>query len=90
MSEEDLKKHVEDADDIEGFTNALEKFREKFEQLEKRVENLEEKNKTKVRVVDTENGKRIVLEDRQQTWFSPNYFRTILDSIDEGSSGSSD
>ena len=82
MAEEELKKKVEEADDVESFTRALEKFHEKFEEIEARVENLEDKNKTKVRVVDTEKGKRIVLEDRQQTWFSPNYFRTILDSID--------
>ena len=60
----------------------LKSIEEKLERLETRVENIEENNKTKVRVVDTEKGKRIVLEDRQQTWFSPNYFRTILDSID--------
>jgi galactose-1-phosphate uridylyltransferase len=64
-------------------TSAIEELREEVESVKDRVEQLEEKSKTKVRVVDTEQGKRIVLENRQQTWFSPNYFRKILDNLDE-------
>ncbi len=64
-------------------TEQIDQLAEDVQQLEKRVENLEESNSTQVRVVDTSNGKKIVLEDRQQTWFSPNYFRTILERMDE-------
>lgn len=84
MSQEDLKQKVKEASEIDDFTNAMEAFRQEFERLESRVDQLEEKTETKVRVVDTDNGKRIVLENRQQTWFSPNYFRKILERIDKG------
>ncbi len=84
MSQDDLKEKVQEADEIEDFTKAMEAFREEFERLESRVDQLEDKTETKVRVVETDNGKRIVLENRQQTWFSPNYFRKILERIDKG------
>ncbi|MDY6770599.1 MAG: hypothetical protein SV186_01430 [Candidatus Nanohaloarchaea archaeon] len=84
MPDDDLKQKVEDASEIDDFTQALEAFRDEFEKLESRVDQLEDKTETKVRVVDTDNGKRIVLENRQQTWFSPNYFRKILERIDQG------
>jgi len=84
MSTDDLKEKVQEADEIDDFTKAMEAFHEEFELLESRVDQLEDKTETKVRVVDTDNGKRIVLENRQQTWFSPNYFRKILKRIDEG------
>lgn len=87
MADKDLKEHVEDASEVEDFTQALERFRQEFENIEERVERLEEDRKTKVRVVDTDRGKRIVLENRNQTWFSPNYFRKILERIDEGEHG---
>lgn len=56
---------------------------QRIDTLEKRVEQLEDSNDTKVRVVETDQGERIVLENRQQTWFSPKYFEKILDSIGE-------
>lgn len=59
-------------------------IREEHEDLRRRVDQIEDNTKTRVRVVDTDQGKRIVLENRQQTWFSPNYFRTILERLDEG------
>lgn len=65
-------------------TEAIDGIREQLGELRRRVENIEESTRTKVRVVDTDQGKRIVLENRQQTWFSPNYFRTILERIDSG------
>lgn len=52
-------------------------------ELEDRIEHLETTNETDVRVVETDNGPRIVLEDRQQTWFPPKYFRKILDRLDD-------
>jgi len=82
MPNKNIKEQVDQAETVDDFIDALEAFRDEFETLEKRVENLEEDKKTKVRVVDTDNGKKIVLENRQQTWFSPNYFRKILDRID--------
>lgn len=85
MPNKDIQKKVDEAETIDDFISALEAFRDEFETLEKRVENLEDANKTKVRVVDTDRGKRIVLENQQQTWFSPNYFRKILERIDSGS-----
>lgn len=84
MTNDDLKEKVQEADEIDDFTKAMEAFRKEFERLESRVDQLEDKTETKVRVVDTDSGKRIVLENRQQTWFSPNYFRKILERIDEG------
>ncbi|MDY6774405.1 MAG: hypothetical protein SVS85_04355 [Candidatus Nanohaloarchaea archaeon] len=63
-------------------TSALEEIREELEGLKERVDRIEDNSRTKVRVVDTEQGKRIVLENRQQTWFSPNYFRKILDNLE--------
>jgi hypothetical protein len=55
---------------------------QRVDTLEKRIEQLEDSNDTKVRVVETDQGERIVLENRQQTWFSPKYFEKILNSID--------
>ncbi len=62
----------------------IDKTQEELEELRQRVDQIEDRTRTRVRVVDTDQGKRFVLENRQQTWFSPNYFRTILERIDEG------
>lgn len=61
----------------------LKSMDERMQELESRISKLEDQNETKVRVVDTDNGKKMVLENRQQTWFSPNYFRKILKRMDE-------
>ncbi|MCJ7450333.1 MAG: hypothetical protein MUP58_01185 [Candidatus Nanohaloarchaeota archaeon QJJ-9] len=61
----------------------LKSMDERMQELESRISKLEDQNETKVRVVDTDNGKKMVLENRQQTWFSPNYFRKILERMDE-------
>ncbi|MDY6777273.1 MAG: hypothetical protein SVU32_01285 [Candidatus Nanohaloarchaea archaeon] len=67
-----------------GLEDMIKSLDEEIQNLKSRVDQLEEKTETKVRVVDTKDrGKKIVLENRQQTWFSPNYFRKILERIDE-------
>ncbi len=83
MSEEDLIDEIEEVEKLEGVSETLKKVVKKLDELERRIESLEDNRKTKVRVVDTDKGKRIVLEDRNQTWFSPNYFRKILDNLDD-------
>ncbi len=83
MSEDNLLKEIEQVEKLGGLSKTLKKVVKKLNEIEKRLENLEDNRKTKVRVVDTDKGKRIVLEDRNQTWFSPNYFRKILENIDE-------
>lgn len=80
---EDLQKELEGVEQLGELANTLESVIKKLDEIEKRLENLEENRKTKVRVVDTEKGKRIVLEDRNQTWFSPNYFKKILENLSE-------
>lgn len=77
----DVDDMIDDAEDLDELKEALKAFHEDFDQIRNRVENIEEKMETKVRVVDTDRGKRIVLENRQQTWFSPKYFEKILDNI---------
>ncbi|MDY6789479.1 MAG: hypothetical protein SVV03_05975 [Candidatus Nanohaloarchaea archaeon] len=72
-----------ETENAEGVGDKLTNIEDKLDTLESRIENLEDRTKTKVRVVDTDRGKRIILENRQQTWFSPNYFRKILENIGE-------
>lgn len=81
----------DDTDELDdaALLEALESMDEKLDQIERRVDNIEDKMETKVRVVDTDRGKRIVLENRQQTWFSPKYFEKILENIG-GSDGDGD
>lgn len=81
MAENGEEKSAEDFT-LGDLTSALDNIRGELEELKNRVEQIEDNSRTRVRVVDTEQGKRIVLENRQQTWFSPNYFRTILERID--------
>jgi len=77
----DTQDRIDDADDLDELKAVLTEFLDDFEQIRNRVNNIEEKMETKVRVVDTDRGKRIVLENRQQTWFSPKYFEKILENI---------
>ncbi len=72
-----------DEKDSKNVQSRLENLEEGLEEVKTRINQLEEGTETKVRVVDTDNGKKIVLENRQQTWFSPNYFRKILDNLEE-------
>ncbi len=83
MSEDNLLKEIEQVEKLGGLSKTLKKVVKKLNEIENRLENLEENRKTKVRVVDTDKGKRIVLEDRNQTWFSPNYFKKILENIED-------
>lgn len=55
----------------------------RIEELEQRIETLENQHEIDVRVVDTDSGKKIVLEDQKQRWLSPKYFQTILDDIED-------
>lgn len=77
----DVDDMIDEAEDLDELKEALKEFHADFDQISNRVENIEEKMETKVRVVDTDRGKRIVLENRQQTWFSPKYFEKILENI---------
>lgn len=77
----DVDDMIDEAEDLDDLKAALKEFHDDFSQIENRVENIEDKMETKVRVVDTDRGKRIVLENRQQTWFSPKYFEKILENI---------
>lgn len=56
---------------------------QRLKSLEKRADYRDKQSEIKIRTVDTDsNGTQIVLERKEQTWYSPQYLAKVLAGVD--------
>jgi len=56
---------------------------EKLLDLDRRLRWLERQARIRVRLVRTDKGDRILVEQLNHTWYSPRYFRKLLEGLEE-------
>ena len=82
---------AEDADELRNWTEQnFQAIKQKIENVEQEMRNNKPQENISVRKVSTEKGDRIIVEHSVQRWFSPEYFRKMLqnDNNNNSSDGS--
>lgn len=68
------------SDDIEDWAEKnFEALKKRFDDLQNELRSNKPRENISVRKVDTEEGERIVVEYQVQRWYSPEYFRKMLE-----------
>lgn len=75
---EDHESEGEDIDVKEWAESNFEAVKNKIKDLQSEMRNSKPQENINVRKVDTEEGERIVVEYSVQRWYSPAYFRKML------------
>lgn len=68
-----------DNEELEDFVqNNLEALKSKLDQFQNEMRSSKPQENLNVRKVDTDEGEKIVVEYSVQRWYSPNYFKKML------------
>jgi len=69
--------------DLTEIKNKIEALANKIGSVEQEMRNSKPQENINVRVVDTKQGSKIVVEHSVERWYSPKYFKKLVESAEQ-------